>query len=165
MIETGWLIENRYTPGPSWWRGTDSPEQWTPDSLKAVRFCRKQDAEAAMATLPDVHMCFVSEHQYGFGDSLAALYREAVEALEQIVALSPDVAQDKIHVVAIKRVADAVLAKAHEVAGAEEPNRLPLGHVYETELVAGGGCGRYVGGDPGEPWARCGRPASEHERQ
>ena len=86
MIETGWLIENRYTPGPSWWRGTDSPEQWTPDRLKAVRFCRKQDAEAAMATLPDVHMCFVSEHQYGFGDSLAALYRETVEALERLAA-------------------------------------------------------------------------------
>lgn len=61
--EIAWLIESRLTPSPTWWTGAD----WTPDSLKAVRFCRKQDAEAALATLPDKHVCFTSEHQWGFG--------------------------------------------------------------------------------------------------
>lgn len=61
--ELAWLIESRLTPSPTWWTGSD----WTGDSLKAVRFCRKQDAEAALATLPDKHVCLTSEHQWGFG--------------------------------------------------------------------------------------------------
>lgn len=65
--ERAWLIESRFTPAPTWWTGTDHPAPWTRDSLKAVRFCRKCDAEAAMASLQDGHFCFVSEHQWGFG--------------------------------------------------------------------------------------------------
>lgn len=67
LPERAWLIESRFTPAPTWWMGTDHPAPWTQDSLKAVRFCRKQDAEAAMAALQDGHFCFVSEHQWGLG--------------------------------------------------------------------------------------------------
>lgn len=67
MSERAWLIESRLTPGPWWWMGTSHPAPWTRDSLRAVRFVRKQDAEAAAATLPDSHMAFVSEHQWGLG--------------------------------------------------------------------------------------------------
>lgn len=64
-----WLIESKFNSanGPKWWMGTSHPAPWTNDSLKAVRFCRKQDAEAAMLTIDGGHMCFVSEHQWGFG--------------------------------------------------------------------------------------------------
>lgn len=67
MTETAWLIEQPPQPSgglPHWWMGTTHPAPWSPDSLKAVRFCRRQDAEAALATLPDAHMAFVSEHQW-----------------------------------------------------------------------------------------------------
>lgn len=62
MPEYAWLIESRLTPSPTWWTGSD----WTSDSLLAVRFCRKQDADAVLATLPDKHVCFTSEHQWGW---------------------------------------------------------------------------------------------------
>jgi len=65
--ETAWLIESRFTPNPSWWMGTNHPAPWTRDSLQAVRFARKQDAEAARVSLPEVHVAFVSEHQWGLG--------------------------------------------------------------------------------------------------
>ena len=61
MRELAWLIEQR---GPVWWTGTAHPAPWSPDSLRAVRFCRREDAEAAMATLPDAHLSFVSEHEW-----------------------------------------------------------------------------------------------------
>lgn len=70
MTETAWLIESRISYGdgrPRWWMGTGNPAPWTADSLEAVRFCRRRDAEAAMATLPDSHTCFVSEHEWGLG--------------------------------------------------------------------------------------------------
>lgn len=47
--------------------GTSCPAPWTTDSQKAVRFCRKQDAESAAATIDGGHMVFASEHQWGFG--------------------------------------------------------------------------------------------------
>ena len=53
MTESGWLIERTSTP-PKWWTGCDSGfgEAWTTDSLSAVRFARKEDAEMVIvATL------------------------------------------------------------------------------------------------------------------
>jgi hypothetical protein len=68
--EKAWLIESRFknANGPLWWQGTlRAPSGWTNDSLEAVRFARKQDAEAAMYGLEgqDPRMMFVSEHIWG----------------------------------------------------------------------------------------------------
>jgi hypothetical protein len=54
MIEEGWLIELFGRDRPLWWGGihpeidTSLPE-WVDDSLSAVRFSRKVDAEMVMA--------------------------------------------------------------------------------------------------------------------
>jgi hypothetical protein len=61
MSESGWLIEE-ITGGTRWYSGTgvvdaDDPQEgwsgvvWTKDASKAIRFCRKVDAEMAMRTL------------------------------------------------------------------------------------------------------------------
>ena len=46
---------------------------------------------------------------------------QVVEALERIVAIAPDVAQRRTHVVAIKRLAEAALAAAREQPTQEKP--------------------------------------------
>lgn len=74
-LETAWLIESRFTPGPSWWSGK-GPAPWTRNANEAVRFVRRQDAEAAMDSLPDKHMIFVSEHMW-IGEARAALAETA----------------------------------------------------------------------------------------
>lgn len=42
--EIGWLVE---ITGPKYWTGTPGCGNWTADSLAAMRFARRQDAEAA----------------------------------------------------------------------------------------------------------------------
>lgn len=42
--EIGWLVE---ITGPRYWTGTPGCGNWTADSLAAMRFARRQDAEAA----------------------------------------------------------------------------------------------------------------------
>lgn len=42
--ESGWLVE---ITGPKYWTGTPGCGNWTADSLAAMRFARRQDAEAA----------------------------------------------------------------------------------------------------------------------
>lgn len=47
-LESGWLVEND-NGGPCWWGRTPDGEDafgWTKDSLMALRFARKEDAEA-----------------------------------------------------------------------------------------------------------------------
>lgn len=56
--ETGWLIERTNGGQPLWWgppcsrwewqQALVSPELWTTDASKAVRFSRKEDAEAVI---------------------------------------------------------------------------------------------------------------------
>ena len=52
-METGWLIELFGRDCPTWWGGIH-PEtdptlpEWVTDSLSAVRFARKEDAEMVM---------------------------------------------------------------------------------------------------------------------
>jgi hypothetical protein len=49
MRETGWLCEWNHRTGPEWWslQATEGEGGYfTKDSLKALRFARKQDAEA-----------------------------------------------------------------------------------------------------------------------
>jgi hypothetical protein len=47
--ETGWLCEMPLSTGPEWWSITDTEGEggyFTKDSTKALRFARKEDAEA-----------------------------------------------------------------------------------------------------------------------
>lgn len=59
--ETGWLIELPGTQGmPVWWTAAG----WTKDSLQAVRFCRREDAERTARGLS--HPCIaITEHVWG----------------------------------------------------------------------------------------------------
>lgn len=56
---SAWLIEFR-DPQPVWWDGV----RFTPDSLKAVRFARREDAVRAVFAVDDEHRdgCVVTEH-------------------------------------------------------------------------------------------------------
>jgi len=59
--ETGWLVEWPLSPDsqPRWWH----PERgWTIDASRAIRYARKEDAEAAIASGRFVSGVFASEH-------------------------------------------------------------------------------------------------------
>lgn len=66
--ETGWLVELQSRSGPpTWWSLTDTEGEggyFTTDSLKALRFARREDAQAYIddvgwtETIP-------TEHQWG----------------------------------------------------------------------------------------------------
>lgn len=66
-VETAWLIETEIEGRPHWWNGhAFKADEWAPDSLCAIRFARKQDAESVLTK------CCVSpapmlatEHQWG----------------------------------------------------------------------------------------------------
>lgn len=61
--ETGWLIEWPPSPDsqPRWW----SPiHGWTIDSLRAIRYGRKEDAEAAIKTGVFVGGVIATEHMW-----------------------------------------------------------------------------------------------------
>ena len=60
ITETGWLVER---PGPEWASAWSGGFDWTRDSLKAIRFCRKSDANqvAEIFEFEDVR---VTEHQW-----------------------------------------------------------------------------------------------------
>jgi hypothetical protein len=63
-IDTGWLIERLGANGPEWLIAWSGGFDWTTDSLKAIRFCRREDANqvAEIFESEDVHIC---EHQWG----------------------------------------------------------------------------------------------------
>ena len=46
--ESGWLIELPTSTGPKWWTAETMTGRWESDSTLAVRFSRKQDAEAVI---------------------------------------------------------------------------------------------------------------------
>lgn len=62
----GWLIESTLSHGggPRWWQGKQSgtEEQWTGSHTAAIRFARREDAEACRLTLGDAHVSKVTEH-------------------------------------------------------------------------------------------------------
>jgi hypothetical protein len=65
--ETGWLVELKGAV-PMWWAlpapgGLSGDPEWTADSLKALRFARKQDAEA-YADDQGWTEAFASEHEW-----------------------------------------------------------------------------------------------------
>ena len=50
--ERGWLIERKDKPQPVWWMGHSSRGmEWTPNSLEAIRFARKIDADMVNVSL------------------------------------------------------------------------------------------------------------------
>ena len=62
-VETGWLIETTSLPvylRVADWHGFD----WTTDSLKAIRFSRREDAEQVLLMLESVD-AKAAEHQWG----------------------------------------------------------------------------------------------------
>ena len=64
--ETGWLIElgTRVVVSPQWWSlPKDNEGQWTGDSLKALRFARREDAEAYIEEAGWTE-AFASEHMW-----------------------------------------------------------------------------------------------------
>lgn len=71
--ESGWLIELR-GQSPQWWYLGDDGEDgqgWTSDSIKALRFARKQDAEAYIADVGWTE-AFASEHMWSDADREAS---------------------------------------------------------------------------------------------
>lgn len=62
-VETGWLIERVPSTGvPHWWDGCG----WTTNSLAAVRFARKCDAQAVIDNVMGAfYKTTATEHQWG----------------------------------------------------------------------------------------------------
>jgi len=61
--ETGWLIERR-SPHPEWLTVRAGMFDWTTDSLKAIRLCRRQDADT-LAEIFENEDIRIEEHQWG----------------------------------------------------------------------------------------------------
>jgi hypothetical protein len=73
LVETGWLIEMR-SGTPQWfYPGEDGEDgqRWTTDSLEALRFARKVDAEAYIEDLGWTGVV-ASEHQWALDRALSA---------------------------------------------------------------------------------------------
>jgi hypothetical protein len=62
--EAGWLIERRSGGIPEWLYVHNEFFQWTRDSLLAIRFCRREDADQVAAVIGD-DAEYVTEHQWG----------------------------------------------------------------------------------------------------
>jgi hypothetical protein len=65
-VEAGWLIEKRpalYGGAPQWLIASWTFE-WTTDSAKAIRFCRREDAEQ-IASMLESEEVSITEHQWG----------------------------------------------------------------------------------------------------
>ena len=61
--ERGWLIERNDKPSPLWWCGHSSRGmEWTPNSLEAIRFARKVDADMVNVTM--LASCGVTTEHY-----------------------------------------------------------------------------------------------------
>ena len=67
MTESGWLIENsQYGEGPHWWTGhMFDDDDWTKDSLQAVRFSRKEDAQKIIDYIGWNYGITATAHQWG----------------------------------------------------------------------------------------------------
>lgn len=64
--ETGWLIELRpsVTSQPTWYGETDEGVLgWTTNNLRAIRFCRKEDAERVIVC-EHFTEAFASDHMW-----------------------------------------------------------------------------------------------------
>lgn len=70
MTEVAWLVEIFVSGSHRWWAGYPryKAESWTTDPLLAVRFSRKQDADAVIHGLFPSWHAVATEHQWGFGE-------------------------------------------------------------------------------------------------
>ena len=57
---TGWLIERK---GPEWLSSLDVPADWTEDSIEAIRFSRRRDAEAIARVFENEDIS-ITEHEW-----------------------------------------------------------------------------------------------------
>ena len=70
-VESGWLIESTHPVGPpQWLAAVMGMGRWTGDASKAVRFCRKQDADWIIDSmwqhgLAKRGFAVATEHQWG----------------------------------------------------------------------------------------------------
>ncbi len=74
MTETGWLIElvSRLGLPPTWFAFDDDSGYFTADSLKALRFARKQDAQAYIDDVGWTE-CIATEHEWSDAKATAAM--------------------------------------------------------------------------------------------
>jgi len=64
-VETAWLIERQMEEGAAWLYVIDwFAFGWTADSLQAIRFARREDAEQMLKMLEN-YECKATEHQWG----------------------------------------------------------------------------------------------------
>lgn len=76
MTEKAWLIEMpmaTFNGPPCWWTGNYKTgaltDQWSTDSLDAVRFSRKGDAERVIAGTLKLKEAVATEHQWEGGSN------------------------------------------------------------------------------------------------
>jgi hypothetical protein len=64
-VERGWLIERRPAiyGGALRWLISDWTFEWTEDSTKAIRFCRREDAEQ-IASMMEFEEVSITEHEW-----------------------------------------------------------------------------------------------------
>jgi hypothetical protein len=62
--ERAWLIERAGEHGPEWATSWSGGFEFTTDSLKAIRFCRREDANQ-VAEILDGEDVRITEHQWG----------------------------------------------------------------------------------------------------
>jgi hypothetical protein len=65
MTETGWLVEKRGLGRPYWLTAYLGQLTFSADANDAIRFSRRQDAEAIIAELYDQDSHVATEHQWG----------------------------------------------------------------------------------------------------
>ncbi len=63
MDETGWLVECRGLGSPLWARLLNGDWLWVDDASKALRFSRRQDAEAVCALFGELDV-IATEHMW-----------------------------------------------------------------------------------------------------
>lgn len=61
---TGWLIERRDRAATEWLVCDSGGFEWTPDPLKPIRFCRREDADQVASLFDDIDV-HITEHQWG----------------------------------------------------------------------------------------------------
>jgi len=64
MEESGFLIERSIGGCPVWLCVKLEQFDWTPDSLQAIRFCRREDADQLAALIGD-DAELITEHSWG----------------------------------------------------------------------------------------------------